>query len=283
MSVEIPSPTGFRADLRCVTVGAVTIAHGTGGAIRCIHGKSEISRGTQRNYHLVLNRKSSWTLRHRGDTLVRAGEAVIMDSAFEYDMKLTPFDDTHIHVTDQWIRQWVRDPSQVAGRVIHMDSGWGAALCTYVKMLTPAVLCRAPLPASVIVEHIGTLLALVAHDTGRGEVEFPRRDRDLRERILETVRQRSPETGLTAADVATSVGISTRTLHRHLAAFNHTFAAVLIDVRVANAMRMLQSRAFRRVTVEQIAHRTGFSDASHFARIIRARSGRAPHQIRPPR
>src|ERR1700677_1848645 len=41
MSVEIPYPEDFSAELRCVVLGGVTIAHGTGQDLRCLHGKRE--------------------------------------------------------------------------------------------------------------------------------------------------------------------------------------------------------------------------------------------------
>jgi hypothetical protein len=38
MSVEIPYPEDFSAELRCVMLGGVTIAHGIGQNLRCLHG-----------------------------------------------------------------------------------------------------------------------------------------------------------------------------------------------------------------------------------------------------
>ncbi len=280
MSVEIPDPAGFDAALQCVVMGDVVVARGTGQSLRCTHARAEISRNSQRQYHIVLNRRSPWTLHHRGDVALRADDAVVMDSAYGYDFTYPSFDNAHLQLSESWIRQWVRDPAMLAGRSILKDSPWGAALCSYLKVLTPEFMARGPLPASLLIDHLGALLALVAHDVGAGAPALPRRDRVMRERILETLRQRCTEPGLTATDVAAVLGISLRTLHRHLASFRQTFGGALIGARIAVATRMLESRIFRHLTVAEIGRRAGFVDASHFTRAVRARTERTPLQIR---
>jgi AraC-like DNA-binding protein len=280
MSVDIPYPEDFSAELRRVVLGGVTIAHGTGQDLRCLHGKREISDTSQRNYHLLINRESSWTLRHRGDLLVRANDAAIVDSALPYEFTFPPFNDTHIQLSESWMHQWLPDPGVLTGRAILRDSAWGAALCSFVRMLTPAFLVQAPLPPQLILDHVGALLSILAHDMRVQPDVVPRMDRLLREHILDTVRQRCTESGITATDIASTLKISTRTLHRHLAAFHQTFGGVLIDARADVATRMLESAAFRRLTIAEISRRSGFGDPSHFARVVNSRSGRTPLQIR---
>jgi transcriptional regulator GlxA family with amidase domain len=85
---------------------------------------------------------------------------------------------------------------------------------------------------------------------------------------------------LSAADLAASVNISVRTLHRTLAAANETFGAKLIESRARTASRMLTSPLFRRVTTAEIGRRAGFLSASHFARVMRKHTGRTPLQLR---
>jgi AraC-like DNA-binding protein len=43
---------------------------------------------------------------------------------------------------------------------------------------------------------------------------------------------------------------------------------------------MLESRTFRRLTIAEISRRSGFGDPSHFARVMKSRSGHTPLQIR---
>lgn len=99
-------------------------------------------------------------------------------------------------------------------------------------------------------------------------------------RIHECVAERCTEPQLTAADVAAPLNISVRTLHRVFAAANQTFGEQLIDARARVALRMLTSPLFDRVTTAEIGRRAGFLSASHFARVIRNRTGQTPLQLR---
>jgi AraC-like DNA-binding protein len=280
MSVEFPKPRDFTAEFSCLSLGGVTVAHGSGEDLRCIHGKREIAKSLERNFHLIVNRRSSWMLRHKGAQLVRVNDAAIMDSAFEYEFTYPPFDNTHIQFSESWISQWVPNPSLLAGTVVMKDSSWGAALCAYVRMLTPEFFVHAPLPVPMIIEQVGALLALVASElSGKGPP--PRHAApSLADRIVDIVRQRSAEPGLTASDVGSALKVSTRTVHRQLAASRRTFGNLLIEARRQNAIRMLEATVFRRLSIGEIARRTGFVDASHFSRVVRSAAGRTPIEVR---
>lgn len=74
--------------------------------------------------------------------------------------------------------------------------------------------------------------------------------------------------------------MSTRTLHRTLASCGETFGSMLIEARVDLAVRMLQSTLFDRVTTAETGRRAGFSDASHFVKVLRRRRGQTPLRMR---
>jgi AraC-like DNA-binding protein len=58
------------------------------------------------------------------------------------------------------------------------------------------------------------------------------------------------------------------------------FGEKLIEAKAHVALRMLTSSLFNRVTTAEIGRRAGFLSASHFARVIRARTGRTPLHLR---
>jgi AraC-like DNA-binding protein len=55
---------------------------------------------------------------------------------------------------------------------------------------------------------------------------------------------------------------------------------MLMQARVDLAGRMLQSPLFDRVTTAEIGRRAGFSDASHFVKVLRRHTGQTPRQMR---
>jgi AraC-like DNA-binding protein len=104
--------------------------------------------------------------------------------------------------------------------------------------------------------------------------------RSCRDQIPDLLQQRSQERSLVATDIANSLDISLRSLHRTLAANGETFGSLLIQARLEIARRRLNSSLFDRLTTAEVGRRAGFSDASHFAKSVRSRTGKTPLQIR---
>jgi AraC-like DNA-binding protein len=186
----------------------------------------------------------------------------------------------NVSVPEPWLRRWVPDANLLAARRIPGDSLWGLTLSAYLSGLSPELSIAPPLPPAVIADQVGSLLALTASSVRNVRQTRTLAARALLEQIYECIAQRCTELSLTAAEVAGSIGISVRTLHRTLASANQTFGGQLIHARALIASRMLTSPLFKRVTTAEIGRRAGFQSASHFARVIRVRTGRTPRQLR---
>ncbi len=280
MRVASRGPEVFGAEITSAELGAISVIQGVGSAHRCIRDRTDIARSSEHNFHLILNVASSWNLTHRDRIRLRPGDAVLLDSNYGHELLLPTFRIVHLKLPVEWIRQWLPNPGVLVGRPIRFDSNWGRALTSFVVRLSPEFVVGAPLPQTVIADQIGALLALVAHDIGDGLRHETAREANLRDRIAECIAQRRSEFSLTAADVSVSLGISARTLHRSLAASGRTFGEMLVDARLELAKRMLESAQFDRLTTAEIGRRAGFSDASHFARVLRRRLGDSPVDIR---
>jgi AraC-like DNA-binding protein len=153
-------------------------------------------------------------------------------------------------------------------------------LTSYVAQLSPEFVVQAPVPQALLIDQLGALLALTASElSGTRAVSTPA-ERSVRDRVYDHIRQRCPDTTLQVADVASSINLSKRTVHRALAACGETFGAMLIEARVDLAARMLQSPLFDRLTTGEIGRRAGFSDASHFSKALRRCTGQTPLQLR---
>jgi AraC-like DNA-binding protein len=146
--------------------------------------------------------------------------------------------------------------------------------------LAPEFVVHAPLPHAVLIDQLGALLALTAAELSGSRVGSTPAARSVRDQVHDHITQRCPETSLQAADIASSLNMSTRTLHRALAACGDTFGSMLIQARVDLAVRMLQSPLFDRVTTAEIGRRAGFSDASHFVKVLRRTTGQTPLRMR---
>ena len=218
---------------------------------------------------------SPWAMAHNGhDESLDSGDVILVGDG-EHDSYMSSGLQSHIiKLPTHWVESWLPDPNALVGRKISRDSKWGRVLSPMVTQLTPELATAPPLPHSVLVDQLGATLALIAGDTDTSAIA------GLLEKIQECMRQRCSEPQLTAADVAASLNVPARIVHRALAANNLTFASQLLDARFSVALQMLTSPSYAELTAVDIAGRTGFLSPSHFGRVVRKRTGYSPLELR---
>jgi len=277
--VSAGAPSEYELEATALELPAVTIVEMSGSPQRSVR-RFETRRTVQRTFGLNLVFSGSWHVTHGTRYRLGPGDLDFTDSChpFDYDF-LTNWKDVYVRLSEHFVRRWVRNPTVLCGRPLN-DSQWGRLLASYVAQLSPEFVVHAPLPQAVLIDQIGALLALTASErSGSSAVSTPA-ERSVRDHVYDHIRQRCADTSLQAADVASSLNVSRRTLHRALAACGETFGPMLIQARVDLAVRMLQSPLLDRVTTAEIGRRAGFSDASHFVKVLRSRTGQTPLQMR---
>ena len=279
-AVSTGTPSEYELDVTALELPSIAIVAQSGSPQRSIRARSEIRRTSQRYFFLALVLSGSWHVAHVTRTRLGPGDITFYDSRDPLDCDLLlHWSGINLQLSEQFVRKWVPNPLVLGGRRIG-DSQWGRVLASYVAQLSPEFVVEAPLPQGVLIDQLGALLALTASElSGRRAVSTPA-ERSVRDHVGDHIRQRCADTSLQAADVASALNISKRTLHRALAASGDTFGAMLIQARVDLAVRMLQSPLFDRVTTAEIGRRAGFSDASHFVKVVRSRTGQTPLQMR---
>lgn len=280
-ALSTESPLEYESELAVLELPSISIVAQSGSPQRAIRAQSEIRRTDQRYFFLVLVLIGSWHVTNVTRTRFGPGDLTFYDSRYPLDCDLLlNWRAFNLQLSEQFVRKWVPNPACLGGRRISRDSQWGRVLASYVAQLSPEFVVQAPLPQAVLVDQLGALLALTATElSGRRAVSTPA-ERSVRDQVYDHITQRCPDTSLQAADVASSLNISKRTLHRALAACGETFGAMLIQARVDLAARMLRSPLFGRVTTAEIGRRAGFSDASHFTKVLRRLTGQTPLQMR---
>jgi AraC-like DNA-binding protein len=275
------APHDFLAEIVATDVNGISVMRHSGSGHRASRGTREIALSGEHSFHLLLDHASPWMLSHRGEARLRPRDLVLYDSRHAMHLECAPsYDMVHLKFTEQFMRQWVPHPGALVGRRISFDSGWGAALSSFAAQLSPTFVLQSPLPLSMIADHLGSLLALTAHDMGLA-IEAPaRQSQALCDRICERIAARCTDPSLSASAVAQSLGISVRTLHRGLLSCHRTFGAAVMAARVDIALRMLKAPNFARITSAEIGRRAGFSDASHFVRVFRRHTGLTPRRVR---
>jgi len=123
-----------------------------------------------------------------------------------------------------------------------------------------------------------TLLELVAALAGRSQ------DADLsaahRAAAHTYIDQHLADPRLSAASVATAVGISTRHLSRVFAQSSTTLPKYVLTRRLEAARLLLQKPAATSMTIAELAHHCGFTSAAHFSNAFATHFGERASDVR---
>jgi AraC-like DNA-binding protein len=109
----------------------------------------------------------------------------------------------------------------------------------------------------------------------RARAEKHERPRTLVESVRRQVRDSWSSGAPTMETVARGLGMSQRSLHRHLARQGVDYRSILNDARLEAAAELLRDR---RKSVKEVAHEVGFSNASAFYRAFKRWTGYSPSE-----
>ncbi|RIX75835.1 helix-turn-helix domain-containing protein [Acidovorax cavernicola] len=287
MDVSSPAIGGsFGAWLASAPLGPLHVNRVRGSAQDVYRTRRAIAHSRQNYYYLLCKADSPWvTVQEERSARLLPGDAVLVDSRRCYAFHFQQSADTvSIELPTAWLESWLPDAGDHVARRIDGHSGWGAALSGFARALSPEVAAQPPLPAALLADQLGGLLALALGPAGGMAMPDEGSRAALCRRVLDATRERHAEPGLTAAAVAQGLGISERSLHRCLADGAGdgatTFANALAACRMQVAQRMLADARFDRLSVAQIGLRVGLTDASHFVRLCRRHLGGTPGALR---
>ena len=278
IDIDARDRTNFRALLDQVDLGPAMlyVIENDTQAVR--RTPARIAESRYAGYFLLQPRAGRLRFQQYGrDCCLEKGDSVLVDTSVPYQLEcLEVSRSVVVRFPQEWLKNWIPAPQDLACRPLSPGSGWSAALCAVLANLEDALDGELALPGGVVADQIASLLALaagpVARATSPGEKLF--------KRILGTIRDRCHEQGLSPSMVADEHGISTRYLHYLCAQSATTFGAELMRWRLESASRLLSDRRFDALSVGEIAARCGFLEPSHFSRRFRKAHGLGPMEFR---
>ncbi|MGU3498326.1 helix-turn-helix transcriptional regulator [Mycobacterium sp. C31M] len=119
------------------------------------------------------------------------------------------------------------------------------------------------------------LLASVSNDAA---FEREALEDSLMPRVMAFIRTHLPDASLDAASIAAANHVSVRQLYKIFARADLSLEKWIIEQRLACAHEELTVSAQTPAPIAAVAHRWGFSDASHFARRFRSLYGMSPRE-----
>ena len=280
--VNSPKDAEFSASLQSASCGQVLVNTVQGTPQNVYRTKPNIARSDRGCFYLLSTRDAPWTGGQKnGLSRLLPGDAMLLDSLQPYEMHFAEAANLiTLQLPVDWVESWLTDPQAHCGRRIDATSGWGQPLSSFIQQLTPELAATPPLPAKLMTDQLGSLLALGTNDFAEHEGKESRTVAAFVRKATEFLHQRYAEHGLTAQAIAGDLYISERTLHRYFARSGATFLQHLMKHRMAVAERMLRDPRFDRITVSEIGRRVGLVDTSHFIRQCRSSLGVTPASLR---
>ena len=228
MTVSSDDVEGFRARVTQTALGTLHVARTEGGAHESARTGADIRRAMDRCYHLLVSRGGLWRFTHCGRNVMRSGDVVLNDSAFEHHIHIAgDYDIINVRLPVTWLETWLAEPRRLVGRRIASDSRWGKVLGPALMQLRPEFVARQPLSPMVLADHFGALLALSAGSYD----EVSGAERRLAPVVRRSIADHCTEPGLTAAGVADALGVDIDAVHRALGTNGTTFARALAAAR----------------------------------------------------
>ena len=282
MDITSPVRSQFDCSVQRGQLDTIGINRVEGSAQHVYRRKASVARSASNYYYLLCKTDNDWTATQGGhSSRLQPSDLVLLDSrrCYEFNFPVTA-NTLSLELPISWVESWITDPDRRIGQRIDGRTGWGAALSAFARQMRPQLAIEQPLPARVLTDQLGGLLALAF---GSEIPATPSEQRDaakLLDQIGRAIRLRYAEPGLTAVAVAEQLRVSERTLHRCLNNAGLTFSGLLNDCRMAVARRMLSEPRFNRISVGGIGLRVGLSDPSHFIRQCRRYLGMTPGAFR---
>lgn len=210
------------------------------------------------------------------------GEAFFVDLTRPYELLAQPMHACAIRLSRTLLQDMYIDVdaalmSPVRGGHPALDH-----LMRYADVVHDSRAIATPQMRRAIATHVHDLASLLAGATG-GAAQLARQRGGQAARVAAVradINAHLTEPALSAAAVAQRLGISARYVHRLLEGEGKAFSAVVMELRLALAARLLGDPRLSRRTIAAIAFDAGFGDLSYFNRSFRQRYGMTPSDAR---
>jgi AraC family transcriptional activator of tynA and feaB len=163
MDITSPVATGsFGASLESAPLGPLVVNEVRGSAQDVYRTRRAIAHSRHNYYYLLCKTDSAWTMAQEGRCArLLPGDPVLVDSRRLYEFHLLQSADTvSLELPTAWVDAWLPDAGDQVARRIDGQSGWGAVLSGFVRQCTPQMAAKPPLPAQLLSDQLGGLLAL---------------------------------------------------------------------------------------------------------------------------
>lgn len=128
--------------------------------------------------------------------------------------------------------------------------------------------------------QLADLLALALEGDGRLALSEPSSRKAVYQRCVGFIRGNIVDASLGPDLIASTIGISVRSLHRMFAEMDSSVTDCIREERLSASLTHLRNPANAAIPISEIAYRTGFRNHSHFSHAFRSKFGMTPSDWR---
>jgi AraC-like DNA-binding protein len=239
----------------------------TGGQVHFLHlqvdGES-VNRQDQREAHLM------------------PGDFTICDNSRPYEIHFEkPNRMLVFGFSDELMRRYIQYPQSISAMHVGGQHGMGGLLSDFLRNVWRRCLEDKEFEVNAgVTDAILGLIANAYRQTVGSSIDHNSLGAAHRVRIVNYIEENLGDPQLTPTRIAAAFRITTRYLHHLFSYEEETVARFILRRRLEECARALTSPSQRKRTITAIAFDHGFSSATHFGRVFRARYEMTPREYR---
>ncbi|MFI8243600.1 helix-turn-helix domain-containing protein [Streptomyces sp. NPDC085866] len=216
------------------------------------------------------------------DAIVRPGQLFVYDMARPIRMTLPePFRTKSLVLPREVLGLSESELRQITASPLDAETSLGALLSPFLSRLVDTAETYPQRTAESIARNVVDLLQTLTDERlGRATADTPNGARESLLRIRAYIDRHLADPDLTPEAIARAHHISVRYLHKLFQLEDITVSRWIRQRRLEHCRRELSRREAAGVTIAAVAHRWGFTSASHFSRVFRAAYGVSPVEWR---
>lgn len=278
-------PDGFTGSVSAMQVGDVEVADVRSCSQFITHGANQVSRAASEDVFVNFQLNGSCMAEQDGRlTRIATGDFGVFDTTrpyrFEY-LESVPGDPWRVlcvKVPRERVAHMVSPHRLLTARAISTSGGMGRVLSSTMRGVWAADLAGDPVAHEASGLFVDLLRLTLQHATGDIAQANPRDDDARRAAVIDHVSRRIGQGRVSAAEAASSIGVSVRRLHQLFAASGRSFGDHVTEARVHAAVQHLRDKPD--VTIADVAAIWGYADAGHFSRTVRRLYDCTPSDLR---
>lgn len=281
LHITAPEPEKFRANVRTVTAGEVTLYDLTTPAHTVERRSESITTATAPFGKLSLQLAGDCTVRQDGrESLLRPGDLAFYVTQRPYQLEYPGHHHSLVvHFPQSFVHMPPEDVAGVTATRISGESGLGrVAVPLFEQLAMNFEILDGPHAGSLVRSALDMLVTVLSSELQQEAESSP--SAALVRQAADYIDAHIDDPDLRPGAIARALYVSVRHLHSQFAAHNQSVAAVIRARRLELIRRDLADPLRATETIQTIGTRYGLPDASHVSRAFRAEYGQSPSHFR---